>query len=44
MELHENANEGSQFDNIGDHLYKRIIKRGYVDKPSQIGKKSKKGG
>lgn len=33
----------SAFNSIADDLYKKIVKQGYVDKPSKVVKKTKKG-
>lgn len=42
-DLSEN-NKPSAFDNIASELERRILKQGYVDRPSKISKKGKKGG
>ena len=39
----ENKQTSSYFDNTIDELYKKIVKQGYVDKPSKVSRKLKKG-
>jgi hypothetical protein len=39
----ENSQRSSYFDNIADELYKKIVQQGYVEKPSKVSRKTKKG-
>ena len=38
-----NGKKHSAFDNIGDLLERKILKQGYIEKPSKVNRKGKKG-